>query len=62
MTKYCEVRGLVYDGKKFKPKTVTVRATADSSGKSISFSDDKSVMIHVAIEDVEDLLSWVLNE
>lgn len=62
MTKYAEARGLVFDGKKFKPETVTVRVTADSNGKSISFSDDKSVMIHVAIKDIEDLLTWVLNE
>lgn len=62
MTKYGEARGMVLEGIKFKPEKVSVRVTADSFGKSISFSNDKSVMIQVALEDVEDLISWVLNE
>lgn len=61
MTNGKKVKGIIVrDGNTFEKSYITVRATVDSKGKSISFSDDKDCMIIVPVEKIMDILKWLI--
>ena len=59
MTKEKIVEGLMSDGYKIKPKKITLRVTVDEFGKSLSLSDDETIMLHIGLEAVKDIIAPV---
>lgn len=55
-----KVMGMMGDGYSIKPMMLTVRITADERGKSLSLSDDKSVILMIPLEAIEKRLKEVL--
>ena len=59
-THYKKVKGFITNDLSMKIGEITVRGTNDDSGRSISFADDKGkVMLHVAYEDIEDIIKFL---
>lgn len=58
MTKSKSVSGMSTDGYTVNQVEVTVRATKDEHGKTISFEDGEC-LIGVPIESIEDILKWL---
>lgn len=46
----------------FRPCMITVRATKDKLGKSISFSDNGGALLIVPVEAITDILKEVLDD
>lgn len=61
MTKLEFVDGIFYDYEGMKRCEITVRVTVDEKGASISFSDDRKVMLHVPVEPIRSLLEFAIG-
>ena len=53
------INGVIFNGKQLAEAPVTLRATSDELGKSISLSVDGLVMLQVPLEPVLDILDIV---
>lgn len=56
MTKVRTVGGAIAMNNIVKFTGVTVRVTVDAMGKSLSLSDDKTVLLEVPLEGLEDMI------
>ena len=56
MTKVRTVDGVICTNNTFKFSDITVRVTVDAMGKSLSLSDDKTVLLEVPLEWLEDMI------
>lgn len=63
MTKLATINGTIYDMKSYKNAEITVRVTYDKVGKTLSLSDDKSIMLCVPMEGLEGIVvpDWELE-
>ena len=53
------INGVIFNGKQLAEAPVTLRATSDELGKSISLSVDGLVMLQIPLEPVSDILDIV---
>ena len=54
------IPGIITDGKDMiKLTKITVRATNDVNGKSISFSDERTAMIHISYKHLQKLIPFL---
>lgn len=61
MTIKKNIKGLVFDGL-MTDKTITVRMTKDSNGKSLSLADEKgNIMLMIPIEQIEKDLKQIIG-
>ena len=61
MTITRDVKGIRYDGSTVN-KTITVRMSKDSKGKSLSLSDEKgNIMLMIPIEPIETDLKQIIS-
>lgn len=63
MTKIKTINGTIYDMQSYKSADITVRVTYDKIGKTLSLSDDESIMLCVPMEGLEGILvpDWELE-
>lgn len=62
-TRYKQVNGLLVDGNlRMKRTPVSVRLTVDSLGQSLSLAIDGVIMLHIAMEDVADMITEVKDD
>lgn len=53
------INGVIFNGKQLAEAPVTLRATSDELGKSISLSVDGLVMLQIPLEPVLDIVDIV---
>ena len=59
MTKEKTINGLFFEGFHVKPKPITLRVTVDERGKSLSLSDDETVLLQIGLEAVKEIIQPV---
>ena len=60
MTKKCIVEGFRWTSTKAQRVPLVVRVTVDKRGKSLSISDDETIMLHIPLEPLSGLIK--INE